>query len=149
MNNDADHALALIQALKATYAAIKQARRMVRQQGSVPTGIIRQLNDIETRLDAVYTEAGLQEMALHDMTLIAQELQRAYDQLVNDAETAYQDGWQDALKQALENAPGDSGSVVRWLIQTLESDSAWQAPEWEAVIELIREARRALAAGGK
>ena len=140
-----DHALALIQALKATYAAIKQTRRMVRQQGSVPTGIIRQLNDIETRLDAVYTEAGLQEMALHDMTLIAYELRRAYDELSHDAETAYQDGWQDALKQALDNAPGDSGKVVRWLIQTLESDSAWRTPEWDDVIGLIREARQHIA----
>ena len=66
------------------------------------------------------------------------------DELVNDAETAYQDGWQDALQQALENAPGDSGIVVGWLIKTLESDSAWRAPEWDGVIDLIREARRHL-----
>ncbi|MHB8627959.1 MAG: hypothetical protein ACYDBJ_20680 [Aggregatilineales bacterium] len=141
-----DHALALIIALKQTYAAIHQAKRLVREQGSRPTGIIRQLNDIQAQLDAVYTEAGLQKMALHDMTMIAQELRQAYDELVNDAETAYQSGWQDALQQALENTPGDSGIVVGWLIKTLESDSAWRVPEWEGVIELIREARRYLAA---
>ena len=127
-----DHALALIIALKQTYAAIRQTKRLVREQGSRPTGIIRQLNDIQAQLDAVYTEAGLQEMALHDMTMIAQELRQAYDELVNDAETAYQSGWQDALQQALENAPGNSGIVVSWLIKTLGSDSAWRAPEWEA-----------------
>ncbi|MHB8751179.1 MAG: hypothetical protein ACYDBJ_18565, partial [Aggregatilineales bacterium] len=86
--------------------------------------------------------------ALYDMTAIAQALRQAYDELVNDAETAYQSGWQDALAQALENAPGDSGMVVGWLIRTLETDSAWRVPEWEGVIELIREARRYLAANG-
>ncbi|MHB8627525.1 MAG: hypothetical protein ACYDBJ_28940 [Aggregatilineales bacterium] len=141
-----DHALALAIALKETYAAIRQTKRLVREQGSRPTGIIRQLNDIQAHLDTVFTEAGLQRMALHDMTMIAQELRQAYNELVNDAETAYQTGWQDALKQALENAPGDSGMVVRWLIKTLETDSAWRVPEWEGVIELIREARRYLAA---
>ncbi len=141
-----DHAVALAIALKQTYAAIRQTKRLVREQGSKPTGIIRELNDIQAHLDAVYTEAGLQQTALHDMTTIAQELRQAYDELVNDAETAYQTGWQDALKQALENAPGDSGIVVSWLIKTLETDSAWRVPEWEGVIELIREARRYLAA---
>ncbi len=123
-SDSADHGLALAIALKETYAAIRQTKRLVREQGSRPTGIIRQLNDIQAHLDAVFTEAGLQRMALHDMTLIAQALRQAYDELVNDAETAYQDGWQDALKQALENAPGDSGMVVGWLIKTLEAEVA-------------------------
>jgi hypothetical protein len=103
LSGSEDRAVALAIALKQTYAAIHQTKRLVREQGSRPAGIIRQLNDIQAQLDAVYTETGLQEMALHDVTLIAQELRRAYDELVNDAETAYQSGWHDALKQALES----------------------------------------------
>ena len=140
-----DRGLALALAFKHTYAAIRQTKRLIREQGSRPTGLLKQIDDIQTLLDAVFTEARLQRVALHDMTQIALELRRAYDELSRDAETAYQDGWQDALKQALDNAPGDSGSVVRWLIHTLESDSVWRTPEWEEVIELIREARQHIA----
>ncbi len=152
MNNESsqanERAIALHTAVQETYAAIRQAKRMVGEQRSRPKAILRQLDAIQAQLDTIYTEASLQEMALHDMTLIAYELRRAYDELSNDVETAYQDGWQAALKHILENAPGDSGIVVGWLIHTLQTDTAWQAPEWEAVIESIREARRTLTAGG-
>jgi hypothetical protein len=87
-------------------------------------------------------------LARRDIGQIAQELQRGYDQLLSDTETAYADGFQDALDIILENAPGDSGEVVAWLIHTLQSGSAWQAPEWEGVIARIREARRYLETGG-
>ncbi len=141
-----ERGLRLHVAVQDLYAAIRQTKRMVGEQHSRPKAILSQLENLEVRLDAIYVETSLQQTALYDMTAIAQALRQAYDELVNDAETAYQDGWQDALKQALENAPGDSGIVVSWLIKTLESDSAWGVPEWEGVIELIREARRYLAA---
>ncbi|MHB8627849.1 MAG: hypothetical protein ACYDBJ_23655 [Aggregatilineales bacterium] len=141
-----ERGLRLHVAVHELYAAIQQTKRMVGEQHSRPKAILSQLETIETRLDAIYVETSLQQTALYDMTAIAQELRRAYDEVVSDAEMAYQDGWHDALKQALENAPGDSGMVINWLIKALETDSAWRAPEWEGVIELIRAARRYLAA---
>ncbi|MHB8630126.1 MAG: hypothetical protein ACYDBJ_17165 [Aggregatilineales bacterium] len=150
MSNNAsqptERALRLHTAVQELYAAIRQTKRMVGEQHSRPKAILSQLETVEARLDAIYIETSLQQTALYDMTAIAQALRRAYDELVNDAETAYQSGWQDALAQALENAPGDSGMVVGWLIKTLETDSAWRVPAWDGVIELIREARRYLAA---
>lgn len=151
MSNEAGwtskQAIALHEAVQELYTAIQQTKPMVGEQRSRPKAILRQLDAIQAHLDTIYTEASLQEIMLHDMTSIAYELRRAYDELSNDAETAYQDGWQAALKHVLENAPGDSGIVVGWLIHTLQADSAWQAPEWDSVIETIREARRMLTEG--
>jgi len=141
-----ERAVAFCVAAYEAYTAIKSAKRMVRAGRTRPKTLLRHLEDIEAHLDTIYAEARLRQTALNDMTQFAQELLWAHDQLLIDTKTAYEDGWRDALKEVIPNAPGDDGIVVRWLIETLASDSAWRAPEWDKVIELMKEARRYLTA---
>lgn len=152
MNNDTEHDLTrhgivLHEAVHELYTAIREAKHMVGERRSRPKTILCQLDGLEAKLDAVYIEASVQEIGAHDLLRIAQELRLAHDLAVNDLATAYNDGWSDALKMIQENAPGDSGVVIGWLIHVLQTPSVWQAPEWEGVLELIREARRYLEAG--
>jgi len=142
-----ERAVAFCVAAYEAYTAINDAKRLARSQRSRPKAILRKLEDIEAHLDTIYAEARLRQTALQAMTRIAQELRREYDQLLDDTETAYNDGFQDALKVILDNAPGDSGILVGWLIHTLQTPSAWQTPEWERVLERLRDARRYLEAG--
>lgn len=148
-----DRAVALHEAVYKLYTAIKETKQMVGEERSRPRAILRQLQVLEASLDTIYTEACVQIIGRIDMTKIAQELQRAHDQLLDETETAYQDGWQagwdEALSQVIENAPGDSGVVVAWLVHTLLSDASWREPAWEGVIALIREAQGYLAANSE
>ena len=149
---ESDRAVAFTVAVYEAYTAIQKAKRMARAGRARPKAMLRLIEDFETHLDTIYTEAGLRQTALQDVAKITQELGQAYDQVVNDAETAYGDGWQagweEALQQLVTNAPRGSGEVVDWLIHALQSGAAYQAPEWDGVVALIREAQRYLTANG-
>jgi len=75
-----------------TYAALTAAKRLVGERR--PTNaVLKQLEAIEQSLDAAYTEASVQEVALYDLARMAQALRHAYDRLDSEAETAYEAGW--------------------------------------------------------
>lgn len=135
--------LALHVAIHDAYAALKATRQTVGERRRT-RDILSQLDDIEARLDTVYIEASTQELTVYDLARMIQALGRDYELLSDYAGTAYQDGWDAAFEHVLANAPDDSGAVIAWLLKALVSDTAWQAPEWDAVVGLLRDAQRYL-----
>lgn len=109
-----ERSVALHVAVHEMFAALKEVKRTVGEQRSRPKAILRQLEALETRLEAIYIEACVQQITLGDMTEIARELQHAYDQLLSDTEVAYQDGWNDAVKE-LRN--------FDWMTESVSDDS--------------------------
>ena len=97
------HGVALHEAIHQTYAAITAAKRLVGEHRP-RKDILQHLETVEQVLDAAYTEACVQEIALYDLARMTQELRRAYDVLGEDAETAWQQGWQAAMKELFATA---------------------------------------------
>jgi len=93
--------VALHAAVYELYVALKHAKDLVRVSGSRPKAIRRRLAAIEGYVDTLYTEARMKETELNDLTRIAAEIRRAYDQLLKDTEVAYQDGWKAGWDEAL------------------------------------------------
>ena len=120
-----DRAVAFIVAVYEAYTALRKAKRLVRAGRSRPKAMLRLLDDIEAHFDTVYAEDRLQQTALEDVTKIAHELRQSYDQLSATADAAYQEGYQDALKEVLEKR-GHDEVVVAWLIHMLGAAEARQ-----------------------
>ena len=97
------HGVALHEAIHLTYAAITTVKRLVGEHRPRKE-VMQQLELVVQALDAAYTEACVQEIALYDLARMTLELRRAYDELGEDAETAWQQGWQAAMKELFATA---------------------------------------------
>jgi len=97
------HGVALHEAIHLTYAAITAVKRLVGEHRPRKE-VMQQLELVVQALDAAYTEACVQEIALYDLARMTLELRRAYDELGEDAETAWQQGWQAAMKELFATA---------------------------------------------
>ena len=110
-----DRAVAFIVPVNEAYTAIRKAKHMITKVGrSRPKAMLRLLVDFEAHFDTVYAEDRLWQTALEDMTKIAYELRQAYDQLSSSSDAAYQEGYQDALKEVLDKRTHDE-VVAAWL----------------------------------
>src|SRR5579863_1165687 len=98
-----DRMVAFTVAVYEVYTAIQRAKRMAAGSGHIRSkALLRLIEDIETHVDTIYTEAGLRQTAVEDITRITHELRQSYDQLSAFADTAYHAGYQDALKEILD-----------------------------------------------
>jgi hypothetical protein len=115
-----DPSAALLVALIKSCGDILETKRLLGNK-AVPRSIIqRQLEIIEARVETAYRTAELQDTALQDLTRMAEALQTAYDELFAHADSAYQQGYQDALKEVLANR-ADNELVIAWLLHVLDT----------------------------
>ena len=102
---------------------INLLKQFVAEGQITPEEIIEGLDILLRQRDIIHTEGSVQILALIDMTHIAEQNERDYNELSRWTNKVYQEGFEDAVKDILANNIGNP-LVGPWLVKMLGTEEA-------------------------
>lgn len=129
----------LSQAIYDTYALLEEAKALIRSNDIEPVEMFYALKDVEAGVDRVYTGAGLLNVSVQELSVLATRLKEQRDKALSKADSNYDQGWYDGISYLLNNIASQNVELLTQLLHILLKDQK-QFPLLSQLIGMMTEA---------